>query len=230
MTEPPAAPHTPKSASVADSTRTPAATGRPKPRWHLHRRLYEWVLHWADTPYGAPALFVLAFAESSFFPVPPDVLLIALVLGARTRWLRLAAVCTVASVLGGIAGYGIGLGLMDSVGRRIIDFYHAQDHWERVAAWYGHYGVWIVFIAAFTPIPYKVFTIASGAFDLNLAAFCVVSAIGRGARFFLVAGLLYLFGPPMKRFIDRYFDWLALAFVVLLIGGFAVIKLIDTGG
>jgi len=195
-------------------------------RWRIHRRLYDWVLHWAETPYGAWALFLLAFAESSFFPIPPDVLLIALVLGAREKWRRFAAICSAASVLGGAAGYGIGMFLMDTVGMRIIDFYRAHHYYEQVQAWYIQYDFWIVFVAAFTPIPYKVFTIASGAFHMNLPAFCAVSLVGRGARFFLVAGLLRIAGAPMKRFIDRYFDLLAVLFVILLIGGFAVIKLL----
>lgn len=192
--------------------------------WRLHRRLYDWVLHWAETPYSLWALFLLAFAESSFFPVPPDVLLIAMVLGAPQRWALFAGACTVASVVGGIAGYGIGMFLMDTVGMRIIDFYHAQKYYQQVQAWYQQYDFWIVFIAAFTPIPYKVFTIASGAFHMNLAGFALVSLVGRGGRFFLVSGLLRLVGEPMRRFIDKYFDWLALAFVVLLIGGFAAVK------
>ncbi|GMU23850.1 MAG: hypothetical protein AMXMBFR13_39280 [Phycisphaerae bacterium] len=213
-------------------TQEPSAAAEESPQkvsgggWRLHRRLYDWVLHWADTPYGAPALFILSFAESSFFPVPPDVLLVALVLGARQRWLRYAAICTVASVLGGIAGYGIGLGLMDTVGQRIIAFYHAENYYQQVTQWYETYDYWIVFIAAFSPIPYKVFTIASGAFHMNLLGFCLVSAVGRGGRFFIVAGLLYLFGPPMKRLIDKYFDLLCVLFVVLLIGGFLAIKYI----
>ncbi len=182
------------------------------------------MLHWAETPYAAWALFLLAFAESSFFPVPPDVLLIALVLGAPAAWARFAALCTAASVAGGAAGYGIGRFLMDTVGMRIIDFYHAQAYYEQVQQWYHRYDFWIVFAAAFTPIPYKVFTIASGAFHMNLAAFCAVSLVGRGARFFLVSGLLRLAGPPMKRFIDRYFDLLAILFVALLIGGFALVR------
>lgn len=186
--------------------------------------MYDWVLHWAETPHSMVALFLLAFAESSFFPVPPDVLLIALVLGSTQRWLRFAAICTVGSVLGGIAGYGIGMFLMDTVGVKVIDFYHAQAYYEKVAEWYRQYDYWIVFIAAFTPIPYKVFTIASGAFHMNLLGFALVSLVGRGARFFLVAGLLRLVGEPMRRFIDKYFDWLALAFAVLLVGGFALIK------
>ena len=197
-----------------------------EPWWRIHRRLYDWVLSWAETPYGALALFALAFAESSFFPIPPDVLLIALVLGSPARWWRFGALCTVGSVIGGVAGYLIGMFLMDSVGLKIIDFYHAHAYYEQVQQWYLRYDVWIVFVAAFTPIPYKVFTIASGAFDMNLLGFCAVSIVGRGARFFLVAGLLRAAGERMKRFIDKYFDLLAVAFVLLLIGGFALIKLL----
>ncbi len=193
------------------------------PSRRLHRRLYDWVLGWAQTPHGALALFLLAFAESSFFPVPPDVLLIALVLGALSRWWRFAAICTLGSVIGGLAGYGIGWGLMDAVGVRIIRFYQAENHFERVKELYLRYDYWIVFIAAFTPIPYKVFTITSGAMHMNLLGFSLVSLVGRGARFFVVSGLLYFFGPTMKRFIDRYFDWLCVAFTVLLVGGFLLI-------
>lgn len=202
------------------------ADSRKVSAWRLHRRIYDWVLHWAETPYGLPALFILSFMESSFFPIPPDVLLIALVLGARTRWFKYAAVCTVASAVGGILGYAIGYGLMESVGQRIIAFYHAEKYYEQVMAWYQQYDYWIVFIAALTPIPYKVFTIASGAFHMNLLGFTLISIVGRGARFFVVAGLLFQFGPPMKRLIDKYFDLLCILFVVLLLGGFAIIKLI----
>lgn len=212
---------------------TPAATGGqatpPKAvsRWHIHRRMYDWVLHWADTPYGTPALFILSFAESSFFPIPPDVLLIALVLGARQRWFRYALICTVASVVGGLGGYLIGYGLFETVGRKIIAFYQAEHYYEKVMAWYARYDYWIVFVAALTPIPYKVFTIASGVFHMNLLGFSLVSIVGRGIRFFAVAALLYWFGPPMKRIIDKYFDLLCVAFVVLLVGGFLVIKLVQ---
>ena len=190
MTEPTAA---------SEATGTSDAAPDRRPKWHLHRRLYDWVLHWADTPYGAPALFLLSFAESSFFPVPPDVLLIALVLGARKRWFKLAAICTAGSVVGGVAGYYIGLALMDTVGNRIIAFYHAEQHWETVSGLYLRYDFWIVFIAAFTPIPFKVFTIASGAFEMNLLGFCLVSTVGRGARFFIVATLASLVLPLLRR-------------------------------
>lgn len=196
----------------------------PLARWRIHRRLYDWMMQWASSPHSQAALFLLAFVESSVFPIPPDALLIALVLGAPGRWLLLAGVCTVGSVLGGIAGYGIGRFLMDAVGMRIIDFYHARHYYQQVMAWYQRYDYWIVFTAALTPIPYKVFTIASGAFQMNIAGFTAVSIVGRGARFLLVAGLLRLFGEPVRRFIDRYFDWLALAFVLLLAGGFALLR------
>jgi membrane protein YqaA with SNARE-associated domain len=213
---------TPETVTALKSSQ--ATSPSKEPWWRIHRRLYDWVLSWAETRYGAVALFVLAFAESSFFPIPPDVLLIALVLGSPTRWWRFGALCTVGSVIGGIGGYLIGMFLMDSLGLRIIEFYHAHAYYERVKEWYLLYDVWIVFVAAFTPIPYKVFTIASGAFDMNLLGFCAVSVVGRGARFFLVAGLLRVAGERMKRFIDRYFDLLAVTFVVLLVGGFALIK------
>lgn len=189
----------------------------------LHRRLYDWVLHWADTPHGAIALFLLAFTESSFFPIPPDVLLIALVLGSQARWLRFAAICTVGSVLGGAFGYVIGMSLMETVGDPILRFYRAEEQFEKVKDLYLRYDYWIVFVAAFTPIPYKVFTITSGVMSMNLAGFLLVSMVGRGLRFFLVAGLLYMFGPPIKRLIDRYFDWLALTFTILLVAGFLAI-------
>lgn len=201
-----------------------SSTSSPTAGWRLHRRLYDWVLHWAETRHSLVALFLLAFAESSFFPIPPDVLLIALVLGSLQRWWLFAALCTAGSVLGGMAGYGIGMFLMDTLGVRVIDFYNAQPYYDKVALWFKDYDFWIVFVAAFTPIPYKVFTLASGAFHINILGFLFASVIGRGARFFMVAGLLRLAGEPMRRFIDKYFDWLAAGFVVLLIGGFAVIK------
>lgn len=211
--------------SAADSRPHPPPPDSGKKPGPL-RRLYEWVLHWADTPHGAVALFVLAFAESSFFPIPPDVLLIPLALGARARWWRFALICTLGSVSGGVAGYVIGLSLMEVLGTPIIRFYQAEQHFEDVKVLYLKYDYWIVFVAAFSPIPYKVFTITSGAMTMNILGFALVSFVGRGLRFFLVAGLLYLFGPPIKRFIDRYFDWLALAFTVLLVGGFIALSLL----
>lgn len=197
------------------------------------RKLYDWVLHWADTPYGPAALFLLAFAESSFFPIPPDALLIALVLGATNKAFRLALNCTVASVLGALLGYTIGHFLWwtpsnEFTSIAIFFFNNIPGFTEKlffdVQKMYDEYNFWIVFTAGFTPIPYKVITISAGAFSINLIMFILASVISRGARFFLVAFLIWKFGPQIKSFIDRYFNWLAIAFTVLLIGGFVAIK------
>lgn len=190
------------------------------------RKLYDWVLSWSESPYAAWALFILAFTESSFFPIPPDVLLMALVMGNPRRAFFYASICTVGSGLGGVFGYWIGYALMDSVGYRILDFYNARGMFSEVEALYQKYDFWVVFTAAFTPIPYKVFTLASGVFHINILGFTVVSIIGRGLRFFLVAGLIWYFGPPIKAFIDKYFNLLTVVFLILLFGGFAVIGLL----
>jgi len=190
------------------------------------RRLYDWVLHWAETPYGSWALFFLALAESSFFPVPPDVLLIALAISIPARSFRYALICSAGSLLGGVIGYLIGYQFMDLIGLRIVDFYGFTQQYAAVGDLYNRYNAWAVGIAGFTPIPYKVFTISAGAFKINFIIFFIASAISRSARFFLVGWLIYKFGPGIKRFIDRYFNILAVAFVVLLIGGFIVIKYI----
>ncbi len=188
------------------------------------RRTYDWVLHWADTRWGVSALGVLAFLEAFIFPVPPDPLLIALCLGRRTRSFLYAAVSTVGSVCGGALGYFIGWKLMEKVGMPIIHFYHAEATFEKIASQFRTYDFWAVFIAGFTPIPYKVFTISAGACSISFGVFILASVTSRGARFFLVAGLMRLFGEPVKGFIERYFDWLAIGFVVLLIAGFILIS------
>lgn len=190
------------------------------------RRLYDWVLHWAATPYGAPALFLLAFAESSFFPIPPDVLLLALCIAVPSRSFKYALIASLGSVLGGIAGYGIGVSLWESLSGY---FYHyVPGFTEQTFAYVQHlfatYDFWTVFTAGFTPIPYKVITIGAGVFEINFAIFLLASAISRSLRFFLVAGLIYKYGPTMRDFIEKYFNVLTLAFMILLIGGFVVIK------
>ncbi len=190
------------------------------------KQLYDWVLHWAETPYGIPALFILAFAESSFFPVPPDVLLIALCLSLNKKAFKFASICAAGSVLGGILGYAIGLYGYETIGRPIVDFYHGQSVMDKVKLWYDQYGFWGILIAAVTPIPYKVFTIASGVFSFDFWMFVTASIIGRSARFFLVAGLIWKFGPPIRDFIDRYFNLLMWLFMLLLIGGFVLIKFV----
>jgi len=187
------------------------------------RRLYDWVLSWADSPYGSWALFVLAFAESSFFPIPPDVLLVALAVGAHKKAFRFALICTVGSVLGGMLGYLIGWQFMALVGDRIVALFGFADKFARVEYLYNTWDVWVVFIAGFTPIPYKVFTIAAGLFTINFPLFVLASALGRAGRFCLVAGLIYLFGPAIKAFIDRYFNLVVTTFTILLVGGFVLI-------
>ncbi|RPI66651.1 MAG: DedA family protein [Ignavibacteriales bacterium] len=199
------------------------------------RRLYDWVLHWAETPYGGIALFILAFAESSFFPIPPDPLLIALVLGASAKAFKYAAICTTASVTGALLGYVIGHFLWWTPSNEftgLATFFFSNipgftvEAFYNVQKMYKEYDFWIIFTAGFTPIPYKLITISSGAFNINIPMFIIASVISRGARFFLVAFLIWKFGPQIKSFIDKYFNLLAIAFTVLLIGGFVVIKLV----
>ncbi|MGC8738098.1 MAG: YqaA family protein [Candidatus Hydrogenedens sp.] len=192
----------------------------------LLRRLYDWVLSWAESPYGASALFLLAFAESSFFPIPPDVLLIALCIGNRLKSFWFAFLCAIGSVMGGVFGYLIGY----SVWMVVQDFFFnyvpgfTPETFEHVKNLYENYNFWIVFVAAFTPIPYKVITIAAGVCTINFPMFLIASAIGRSARFFLVSTLIFIFGEKIRNFIDRWFDWCVVTFTILLIGGFVVIK------
>ena len=197
------------------------------------RQLYDWMLHWAESPYGPIALFLLAFAESSFFPIPPDALLIALVLGARKKAFKFALNSTVASVLGALLGYAIGSFVWWNDGGEFSNFAlfffnnipgFTDTIFYKVQGLYEEWNFWIVFTAGFTPIPYKVFTISAGAFDVNLILFVLASIVSRAGRFFLVAGLIWKFGDPIKSFIDKYFNLLAIAFTVLLVGGFVGIK------
>ena len=197
------------------------------------RRLYDWVLHWAETKYGVPALFVLALAESSFFPIPPDVLLIPLALGARSKALRFALVCSVASIVGGMVGDGIGYfswwnGTESYSAVAMFFFNHIPGFSEQVfiniQKKYEIYNFLIVFTAGFTPIPFKIITISAGAFSVNFPMFLLASTISRSARFFLVALLIRQFGEPITAFIDKYFNILSIIFTILLIGGFLVLK------
>lgn len=188
------------------------------------RRLYNWVLHWAETPYGTWALFLIAVCESSFFPIPPDILLIALAVGLPRKSLKYALICSAGSVLGGCIGYLIGWQFMVSIGQKIVEFYGLTPKIEYIESLYSRYDAWAIGIAGFTPIPYKVFTISAGAFKINFWVFLVASAVSRSARFFLVGGLIYIFGPAIQKFIDRYFNTLAILFAVLLVAGFAIIR------
>ena len=189
------------------------------------RRLYSWVLHWAETPYGSWALFLLALSESSFFPVPPDVLLIALAVSIPKKSFKYALICTAGSLIGGCLGYLIGWHFMITVGEKIIQFYGLTHKMQYIRDLYIQYDAWAIGIAGFTPIPYKVFTISAGAFGINFTVFLVASMVSRALRFFLVGWLIYMFGPRIKTFIDKYFNILAITFVVLLVAGFAIIKL-----
>ncbi len=188
------------------------------------RKLYDRTMALAAHRHAIWALALIAFIESSVFPIPPDVLQIAMTLADRSRaWVN-AAVATIASTLGGVAGYAIGVFLFETVGRWILDVYGYTEQFAEFAQLYNAYGAWIVFMAGFTPFPYKVVTIASGVTQLDFLTFVVASAVGRGGRFFLVAGLLYWFGPPIKAFIEKYLGLLTIAFFVLLLGGFVALK------
>ncbi|MBK9155715.1 MAG: DedA family protein [Chloracidobacterium sp.] len=162
--------------------------------------------------------------ESSFFPIPPDVLLIAMAVIVPTKAFRYALICTAGSVLGGLFGYFIGWAFFETVGQPILQFYGAMGHYETVRQLYSEHAFWAIFTAAFTPIPYKVFTIAAGTFEISLATLVGASLLGRAGRFFIVASLFYFFGAPIKKFIDKYFEILTVVFLVLLVGGFVVIR------
>jgi membrane protein YqaA with SNARE-associated domain len=190
------------------------------------RRLYDWMLHWAYTPHGSWALFLLSLAESSFFPIPPDPLLLALALGHPKKSLRFAAIATGASVVGGLVGYGIGAGLWHAVDDVFFQYVPGvtPEAFARVRGLYDRWDFWAVFLAGLTPIPYKVFTISAGVFDINLGIFLLASLSSRGLRFFAEAGLILRFGPSVSGFIDKYFNLLTWLFAALLVGGFVVIE------
>ena len=199
------------------------------------RKLYDWVLHWTDTKYGMPALFILAFAESSFFPIPPDVLLIALAMGKRSKAFRFALVCSIGSIIGGIAGYSIGhfawwsgKNVYSSLALFFFDHVpgFSVDIFQKIRSQYELNNILIVFTAGFTPIPYKIITITAGAFNINFPMFLLASSVSRTARFFLVSLLIWKFGEPITTFIDKYFNLLTIIFTILLVGGFLVMKLL----
>lgn len=188
------------------------------------RGLYDWTIRLSGHRHAPWGLAVVSFVESSVFPIPPDVVLIPMVLSQRAKAWAYAAICTLASVVGGVFGYAIGYFLFDTLGQSILNFYGYEDAFASFAARYNDYGVWIVLVAGFTPFPYKVITIASGVTQLNFLVFMLASVVARGARFFIVAGLLWWFGPPIRAFIDRYFGLLSFLFMALLIGGFVVAR------
>lgn len=188
------------------------------------RRTYDWTMALPSKRYAETALAAVAFAESSFFPIPPDLVLIPMVLAERSRAWRFALVAMVSSVTGGLFGYFLGALLFDQIARPILDFYGYGARFAEFADLYNAWGVWIVLTAGLTPFPYKVITIASGATHLDLVVFFLASLVARGARFFVVAGLLYWLGPPIKAFIERRLGLVFTLFVVLLVGGFVVAR------
>ena len=190
----------------------------------LFMSLYTWTIHWAKTPQAPFALFGVAFVESSFFPVPPDVLLIAMVVAERKKWLRNAAICTIGSVVGALFGYFIGWGLYETIGKTIVNTYHLQPTMDLVGHKYAENAFLTVFTAAFTPIPYKIITIAAGLFRISILTLIIASIIGRAGRFFLVAGALRIFGDKIEKTIEKYFDIFSIIFIALLVGGFFALK------
>ncbi len=186
------------------------------------------MLHWADTPHGFTALIGLALIEAIFFPIPPDLLLIAMTLGARPQWFKFAFGCTIASVLGGVIGYGLGY----SVWGGISEYFYAYvpgftlEKFDKIKELYETWSFWVVFTAGFTPIPFKVITITAGVCQINFLVFILASLLSRGARFFLVAWLLNRYGESVREFIEKRFNQLTLLFTILLIGGFLVMKVL----
>jgi membrane protein YqaA with SNARE-associated domain len=188
------------------------------------RRLYNWVLSWADTRYGTPALFGIAFMESSFFPVPPDVLQIALSAAKPKRAFWYATVTLAGSVLGAFLGYLIGYAFWAATQNFFFNYVLPESTFRDVESFYQQYDFWAVLIFAPTPIPYKIFTIAAGVCNLALLPFFFASVIGRGARFYLVAAIMYIYGPTITHWIDKYFNILTVVFTILLVGGFVALK------
>ena len=205
-------------------------TEKKLPWWHWHRHLYNWVIHFADTKHCPLVLFILSFAESSFFPIPPDVLLAPLTLGAPKKWFRFALACSIASVLGGIFGYYIGMSVWSQIGQWVFDHMGSlgftEKNFETFKNLYDKYDFWIVFTCGFTPLPYKVCTITAGIAKINFIGFIIASTVRRTARFFLVAGLFRWKGEKIRPFVEKYLNWLTLIFVIMLLGGFFLLKYI----
>lgn len=189
------------------------------------RKIYDWVIHLSANRHASFWLFVIAFVESSFFPIPPDIMLIPMILALPRKAWHFAFIATMGSVIGAYLGYAIGSLCFDLIAVPILDFYGVMDKFNEFKELYHQYGAWIVFGAGITPFPYKIITIASGVVHLNLAVFTLASIIARGFRFYIIAWLLYKFGEPMKTFIEKNLGWLSILFLVLLIGGFMLLKL-----
>jgi membrane protein YqaA with SNARE-associated domain len=188
------------------------------------RRLYDRVMMLAAHPRAMWVLAAVSFAESSFFPIPPDAMLVPMVLARRAEAWRIAALCTLASVIGGFFGYAIGYFLYEMIGRPLVAFYGLERQFEQFQVLFNEWGLWIILIKGMTPIPYKIITIASGVAKFDLTVFALASIVTRGVRFYLVAALLYFFGPPIREFIERYLTLVTTGFVVILISGFIALR------
>tara|TARA_R110002049_G_scaffold71979_6_gene185285 strand:- start:16558 stop:17238 length:681 start_codon:yes stop_codon:yes gene_type:complete len=193
------------------------------------RSLYDWTMNLAAHRHAGLALFFIAAIESSVFPIPPDILLIPMIIAAPTKAWRYALICLVGSVLGGMVGYGIGYFLFETVGQPVLQLYGYAAKFDQFRDYYNEWGAWAVFIAGVTPFPYKVITILSGVTALDPVVFTVASIFARGLRFFVIAALIWKFGPAIRDFIERRLGLLFTIFVVVLIGGFAAIKLVPHG-
>lgn len=191
---------------------------------NLTHNIYNFTLNLASKENALLWLFVVSFIESSFFPIPPDIMIIPMVLAAPKHAYKIAAIATIASVLGGFFGYGIGLYGFELIAKPLLEFYGYMAQFVKFENYYHEYGAWIVFGAGITPFPYKIITIASGAVHLNIVIFTIASVLARGVRFYLIAWLLKRFGTPMKFFIEKNLNLLSILFLLLLIGGFAIIK------
>ncbi len=192
----------------------------------MFRNLYDWTMKQAAGKHALPALAVVSFAESSFFPIPPDVMLIPMVLARPERAWLIAIVCTASSVLGGVLGYAIGYFLFSTIGQMIIDFYHMQAGFDAYREMFAEYGLWIILVKGLTPIPYKLITIASGVFNFDFLVFMAASLATRGVRFFAVSALLWKYGAPIREFIDKRLTLLGYGFLGLLVGGFVVVRFV----
>ncbi len=222
MAEPPLHPEV----TEEDRHAAEAVVITPVSRWAIHRHLYDWVLSFAHHRHSTAALFVMSFAESSFFPIPPDVLLMPLCLSRRRKAWWYGGVCTAASVLGGIFGYFIGAVLWSALSEVFFRYVISPQTFDHAQQVYQRWDFWAVFAAGFTPIPYKVFTIAAGVFDISIPMFVLASVFGRGGRFFLLAGMAWYFGEPIVKFIDRYFNLICIAVTLLGIGGFLALRML----
>ena len=191
---------------------------------NLTRKVYDYTLNLAAKKNALTWLFIISFIESSFFPIPPDIMIIPMVLATPNKAYKIAAVALAASVLGGYFGYAIGVFGFEVIAKPLLNFYGYMDNFHKFENYYNEYGAWIVFGAGITPFPYKIITIASGVVRLDLVVFTIASILARGIRFYLIAWLLKRFGEPMKTFIEKNLNILSILFLLLLIGGFAIIK------